>query len=165
MKHLLKSKGWWGIVEGTERLAADANEQTTSDYQRRCERALACIVLHMERCQLYLITDCEEPKEAWDRLKAHFDRQTTANKIYLKKKFYHLQMKEGSKLDDHFKIMKELVDQLAAIEMNIDEEDQVMTLLGSLPKKYEGIVTALETQDELNLIMVQQALVNAEQKN
>ncbi len=26
--------------------------------------------------QLYLITSCEEPKEAWDALKKHFERNT-----------------------------------------------------------------------------------------
>ena len=39
-----------------------------------------------------------------------------------------------------------------------------MTLLGSLPESFDTIVTALETQEELTLTVVQQALINAEQK-
>ena len=167
LKFLLKSKGLWSLVEGTEQLAPGASDQVRSEYTRRCERALACIVLHMDKSQLYLVTECETAKEAWEKLSAHFDRSTTANKLYLKKRFYRLQMKAGTKLTEHFKTMKELTDQLAAIGVNIGDDDQVMTLLGSLTKDYDTIVTALEThaEDELTLTYVQQALINAEQKN
>jgi len=36
--------------------------------------------------QLYLIT-CEEPKKAWDALKKYFERETLANKLFLKKQY------------------------------------------------------------------------------
>ena len=36
----------------------------------------------------------------------------------------------------HLREMKELTDKLAAVGAPITEEDQVVTLLGSLPKKY-----------------------------
>jgi hypothetical protein len=137
-----------------------ANEQQTTDFCRRSERALAYVVLHIERSQLYLVTDCEEPKDARDRSVAHFDRQTSANKLFLKKKFYRIQMKDGTKLNDHFKTIKELVDQLAAIGVTIDEENQVMALLGSLPESFDTIVTALETQEELTLTNCCTASVN-----
>ena len=61
--------------------------------------------------------------------------------------------------------MKELTDQLGAIGAVIEEEDQIVTLLGSLPSSYAAIVTALETKmDNLTLQFVQQALINEEQK-
>ncbi|ELU09815.1 hypothetical protein CAPTEDRAFT_211739, partial [Capitella teleta] len=115
MKHLLKAKGLWGIVNGTEELQVGANEEQTTDFCRRSERALAYVVLHIERSQLYLT-------------------------------------------------IKKIVDQLAAIGVTIDEEDQVMTLLGSLPESFDTIVTALETQEIMTPTVVQQALINAEQK-
>lgn len=42
--------------------------------------------------------------------------------------------------------MKELTDQLSAIGAVIEEEDQIVTLLGSLPPSYATIVLALETK-------------------
>lgn len=61
--------------------------------------------------------------------------------------------------------MKELTDQLGAIGAVIEEEDQIVTLLGSLPSSYATIVTALETKlDNFTLQFVQQALINEEQK-
>ncbi len=64
-------------------------------------------------------------------------------------------------MQDHLKYMKELTDQLAAIQAPISEEDQVVTLLGSLPPSYATLVTALEARvDAIQLDFVQQALIN-----
>lgn len=44
-------------------------------------------------------------------------------------------MKEGDRLTEHLKQMKEPTDQLSAIGAVIEEEDQIVTLLGSLHTK------------------------------
>lgn len=62
--------------------------------------------------------------------------------------------------------MKELTDRLASIGAPIAEEDQVVTLLGSLPPSYSTIVTALEARvDSISLDFVQQSLIHEEQKH
>ena len=43
-----------------------------------------------------------------------------------------MEMAEGTPMEAHIKTMKELTDRLAAINAPISEEDQVVTLLGSL---------------------------------
>ena len=74
-------------------------------------------------------------------------------------------MKEGMSTEAHLKHMNELTDKLAAIGALISEEDQVETLLGSLPKSYSILVMALEARgDGLSLSYVQQALAHEEQK-
>ena len=77
-----------------------------------------------------------------------------------------MEMKEGTSLEAHIKHMKEVADQVAAIDFSISEKDQVVTFLGSLPHSYSTIVSALEAQgaDNLSLSFVQQALVNEELK-
>ena len=89
-----------------------------------------------------------------------------ANELFVKKQFFRMEMKESTTIDTHLRQMKELSDQLAAIGAPVTEEDQVVTLLGSLPKSFSTLVTALEARvDEgLSLKYVQQALVNEEQK-
>ena len=74
-------------------------------------------------------------------------------------------MKEGTLMETHLKHMKEITDRLASIGAPISEEDQVVTLLGSLPPSYSTIVTALEARvDNVNLPFVQQALIHEEHK-
>ena len=69
-------------------------------------------------------------------------------------------MKDGENITEHLKRMKELTDKLGAIGTQIAEEDQIVTLLGSLPPSYATIVTELETKmDNLTLQFVQQALI------
>ena len=47
-----------------------------------------------------------------------------------------MEMAEDTSMEVHIKTMKELTDRLAAINAPIGEEDQVVTLLGSLPPSY-----------------------------
>ena len=69
-------------------------------------------------------------------------------------------------MQQHLKNMKELTDKLAAIGAPIGEEDQIVTLLGSLSKSYATLVTALEVRvDDISLDFVQQALIHEEQKH
>ncbi len=113
--------------------------------------------------QLYLVTSCESPKDVWDTLRSHFERDTLANKLFLKKKYFRKEMKASTSVEVHLKEMKELTDKLAAA---ICEEDQVVTLLGSLPSSYSVIVTALQARvDDISLNYVQQALIHEEQKH
>ena len=48
---------------------------------------------------------------------------------------------------NHLKEIKELSDQLSAIDAPITEEDQVVTLLGSLPKSFSTLVKLEWTKD------------------
>lgn len=165
MEHLMKAKGLWGMVMETDNVAEGANAQARAEFEKRKEKAFSVLVLNVSTSQLYLITSCKTPKEAWDTLKGHFERDTLANKLFLKKKYFRCEMKEGENITEHLKRMKELTDQLGAIGAVIEEEDQIVTLLGSLPASYATIVTALETKlDSLTLQFVQQALINEEQK-
>jgi len=58
-------------------------------------------------------------------------------------------------------------DKLASISPPVAEEDQVVTLLGSLSHSYSTLVTALEAcaDDGLKLSQVQQALIQEDIKN
>ncbi len=165
MRHLLLSKGLWGIIDGTDVLEEGANAQAQSDHTKRSQKAFSSIVMAVGTSQLYLITSTESPVEAWETLRNHFERDTLANKLFLKKKYFRTEMKESTTVEDHLKHMKEITDRLAAIGAPIVEEDQVVTLLGSLPRSYSTLVTALEARgDDLTFNFVKQALVQEEQK-
>ena len=162
MKHLLMAKGLWNLVDGSEVLASEA---TAALFQSRLHKVFSTIVLAMDSAQLYLVTLCEEPKQAWNALKNHFERETLANKLLLKKQYFRSEMKEGTSVDQHLKHMKDITDKLVAIGAPISEEDQVVTLLGSLPRSFATLVTAIEARmDGVSLDYVQQALIHEEMK-
>ena len=66
MKHLLLAKGFWCIVDGSETLDPVASAERRAEYGLKSQKAFSTIVLAMNTAQLYLVTSCEEPKEAWD---------------------------------------------------------------------------------------------------
>ena len=166
MKHLLRAKELYDIVEGIETPpAADADARVKSLYQSRVNIAFSTIALSISTDLIYLISDTEDPVDAWNKLRNHFERDTLANKLFLKKQYFRSTMQEGTSVSDHLKYMKGLTDKLAAIKAPITEEDQVVALLGSLPESFSTLVTALEARvDDLSLEFVQQSLRNEEQK-
>ena len=164
IKHLLLARGLWGLVEGTEVLQGEANAQQRADFNKRIQKAFSTVVMAISSTQLYLVTSCEGPAAAWRALQNHFERETLVNKLMLKKRYFRMEMKEGTSVEEHIKTMKELTDRLAAINAPIAEEDQIVTLLGSLPPTYFTLVTALEARDNITLSYAQQALIQEEQE-
>ena len=53
-----------GHVDGTTELAENANTQAQTEFQRKSQRAFSTIVLAISTPQLYLVTSCEQPKDA-----------------------------------------------------------------------------------------------------
>lgn len=164
MRHLLLAKGLWGHVDGAEVLSPDASDAAQSEFRQKSQRTFSTIVMAVGTSQLYLVTSCTKPKEAWDILCGHYEGKTLANKLYLKKRYFRTEMKEGTSMELHLKQMKEITDQLAAIGATISDEDQVVTLLGSLPPSYSALVTTLECNEGVKLSYVQQAVLHEERK-
>lgn len=162
---MLLAKGLWGHVDGSKSLATDADAPAKVAFKEELQKTFALIVMAISTSQLYLITSYDTPKDAWTALCQHFERGTLANKLFLKKQYFRTQMVEGTSISEHLKRMKEMADKLAAIGSPIAEEDQVVTLLGSLPDSFSTLVTALEAQvDDVGMGFVQQALLNEELK-
>ena len=164
IKHLLLAKELWGFIDGTEVLQENASAQQRADYNKRSQKAFSTIVMSISLSQLYLITSCEDAARVWTALRNHFEWDTLVNKLMLKKQYFRMGMKDGTSMEAHIKNMKELTDRLAAINAPIAEEDQVVTLLGSLPPSYSILVTALEARDVISLSCVQQSLIWEEQR-
>ena len=58
--------------------------------------------------------------------------------------------------------MKKLTDKLSSIGAPISEEDQVVTLLGSLPPSFSTVVTVLEARvDDLTMDFVPATAANS----
>ena len=86
MRHLLTVKGLWKYVDGSETLGEDATEAVRTKFREESQKTISTIVMAISTPQLYLVTSCsEEPKDIWDTLRKHFEHETLANKLFLKK--------------------------------------------------------------------------------
>ena len=74
MKHLLLVKDLLGFVDGTETITTkDAAAEAKVDYQKRSQKAFLVILLATTPSQLYLVTLCAQPREAWEALRNQFE--------------------------------------------------------------------------------------------
>ena len=119
MRHMVLVKGLWGFVDGTEDLYEETNPQAQADFQWRSQKPFSTIVMTISTPQLYLVTSYEHPREAWEALRNHFERDTLANKLFLKKLYFCTEMKEGTSIETHFKHIKGITNMLAAIRTPI----------------------------------------------
>ena len=165
---MLKAKKVFGHVDGTALLGDRPSAGDTAAHETGAQLAMSTMVQHIHDDLIYLVTSCKTPKDLWDTLKGHFERQHLSNKMLLKKMFYTAKMTDDMAIKDHIKYMKELGDKLTAVGAPIPEEDQIILLLNSLTSAYSTLVTALEARvdvdDKLTLNFVHTALLNEELK-
>ena len=138
MRVILEARELWGHVDGTETSPALSESSSSSSsaqpaFEKAPRKTKAVLVTSINSDLVHLITGCQTPKEIWDKLKERFERNTVANKLFLKQKFFSLKMKDHHSLDEHLRRMKEITDQLAAIKAPIPEDEHIVALLLSLP--------------------------------
>ena len=87
--------GWYRDTRGRRKCSS------VHRVSKKSQRAFSTIALAISTPQLYLVTSCEQLKEAWDALRTHFERETLANKLFLKKQYFRTEMKEGTLIEAH----------------------------------------------------------------
>ncbi|XP_046856238.1 uncharacterized protein LOC124449354 [Xenia sp. Carnegie-2017] len=167
MQAILESRELWRHVDGsvTNPDASDSSSGARIAFLKAQKKTKALLVTSINSDLVYLITECQTPKEIWDKLKERFERNTVANKLLLKQKFFSMKMEDSDSLVEHLRHMKEITDQLAAIKASIPEDEHIVALLLSLPRSYNTLIAALTAKgDELSLDQVHQALLSEEEK-
>ena len=81
MKMLLVGKDLWEIVEGSETLPEDANEEKRQKFRKRSNQALSVICLAIHPSLQIYVRSAKNGKEAWDNLENHFEEKTLSKKI------------------------------------------------------------------------------------
>ncbi|KAK3735648.1 hypothetical protein QZH41_001075 [Actinostola sp. cb2023] len=155
----------WSIVSGTEVAPAETEVEKFTKFVVRRNRALATIVLSVNTSLLYLLGDPEDPVVVWKKLSEQFQKKTWANKLSLRRRLNKLRLQEGDSVKGHIKSITEIFNELAVIGAPMEEEDKVVTLLASLPDKFDMLVTALEANSEVpNMEVVTERLFHEENK-
>ena len=87
------------------------------------------------------------------------------NKLTPRRKLYNLKLKDGQSMQKHVKILTEIFDEMSIIGDPVDEENQGVHILASLPGSYHMLVKALEASPEVpKLEIVTEGLMHEETK-
>ena len=89
--------------------------------------------------------------------------KSLVNRLYLKQALYSFKMQEDKSIDEQLDLFNKLILDLKNIDVSIDDEDQALLLLSSLPKSYATFKdTLLYGRESLALDEVQIALNSKE---
>ncbi|KAL8099872.1 hypothetical protein AgCh_032213 [Apium graveolens] len=91
----------------------------------------------------YDVLEEDNPKNFWEKLTKTYHSKSLANKQFLKKYLFGLKMEDDGDLRDHLNHFNGLINQLNNFDEILMDEDKVVLLLVSLPKKYNIVMTSL----------------------
>jgi hypothetical protein len=90
-------------------------------------------------------------KELWDKFGNLYQSKSLVNKLFLRKKLYHLRMEDGDSVTEHLNAFNTLVSQLGFVNITIAEEDKCITLLCSLLDSWDNLVVAIGSTTQSTL--------------
>ena len=187
MEDLLVDKEQWIVVDpGTQPTSTPSTStqatgtqttstQTTStpvtgmskeDWDKLDRRERSTIRLCLADSVLLNVSGESTAKELWDKLGNLYQSKSLVNKLFLRKKLYHLRMEDGDSVTEHLNAFNTLVSQLGSVNITIAEEDKCITLLCSLPDSWDNLVVAIgsTTQSTLKYEDVVASLLSEEMR-
>jgi hypothetical protein len=136
------------------------------DWEKLDRRARSTIRLCLEDSVLLNVSGESTAKELWDKLGNLYQSKSLVNKLFLRKKLYHLRMEDGDSVTEHLNAFNTLVSQLVSVNITIAEEDKCITLLCSFPDSWDNLVVAIgsTTQSTLKYEDVVSSLLSEEMR-
>ena len=163
MKHLLLDKTLWEYITGDVVVPPAGERDKLEKYRRASQKVNTTLYLHVEQSQIYIIGDEDDPAVKWKKLSEHFERGTLMTKLQLRKQYVKCEMQEGASVQEHIKKMRKMTKRLVVMQSATNEDDQVMTLLCSLPSSYDPLVATLGTQvASMSLSTVERSILDEE---
>jgi hypothetical protein len=107
------------------------------------QRAISTIEMYITDDVLNHVISAISAKDMWEKLEAIYLGKSLSNKLFLKKKLFKLEMKEGEDVMKHINTFNALINDLSRIDVQFSEEDRALLLLASFPDSYEHFVTTL----------------------
>ncbi|GJR39598.1 retrovirus-related pol polyprotein from transposon TNT 1-94 [Tanacetum coccineum] len=141
MRCLLIQHGWEAALDPFPGTMTDTDKTAalkTSVYKKAHSALLFCL----DNKVLRKVNKEDSVVGVWLMLETLYMTKSLANKLYLKKLFTFY-MHSGKKLSEHIDEFNKLIGDLANIDIDINDEDQALMLLTSLPSSYDNFVETL----------------------
>ena len=68
----------------------------------------------------------DSTKKLWEKLGNPYQSKSLINKLFLRKKQYHLRMEDGDSMIDHLNVSNTLVSQLIFVDIKMEEDISVL---------------------------------------
>ncbi|KAJ8626068.1 hypothetical protein MRB53_019375 [Persea americana] len=102
-------------------------------------------------------------KELWQKLEEKYMTKSLENRIYLKKKLFRFEYRQGIFMSEHLDDFNKIIADLMNIDVKIDDKDKALLLLNSLPNNYDHFThTLINGKTEVQYDVVSATLMNNE---
>ena len=129
------------------------------------EKAHSVIILSLGDKVLRKVSKEKTAAGVWTKLEGLYITKSLVKRLYLKQAIYSFKMQEDKSIDEQLDAFNKLILDLENIDVSIDDEDQTLLLLSSLPKSYSNFKdTLLYGRESLTLDEVQ-ATLNSNELN
>lgn len=142
----IKSKGLYGILDGTTTEPAEtASEKDKKEWMKSEATVLKCITQTSDKKVILHIMGCKSAKEAYEKLKTLFERDTDQQKCSLMEKLYNFQFSASESVSDNIAEIDNIAFRLRALGEEISESMIMARVLSVLPEEYKHFRTAWES--------------------
>ena len=97
-------------------------------------------------------------KEIWETLQKEYERKSTYRKLSLSRKLHRIRLEDYRTMSEYINEILSIVQQLADIDKEMDDEDVATCLLNGLPDDYEPMIMGLEATHDQNKKITSEAV-------
>jgi hypothetical protein len=103
----------------TQNTSTPPTGMAKEDWEKLDKRARSTIRLSLEDSVLLNVSREYTTKELWDKLGNLYQSKSLVNKLFLRKKLYHIRMEDGYSVTDYLNVFNTLVSQLVYVNITI----------------------------------------------
>ncbi|TXG67707.1 hypothetical protein EZV62_008982 [Acer yangbiense] len=129
------------LIYGADKLPTTL---TAEEKKQLLEKAYSSLILGLGDKVLREVKKETTASGNWGKLETLYMSKAVPNRIHLKQKFFGFKMDERKSLVDNMDGFKKLIQDLESMSIEMNDEDQAVILLNSLPKPYENFVDTLK---------------------
>ncbi|KAL7678766.1 hypothetical protein Plhal304r1_c092g0172081 [Plasmopara halstedii] len=144
------------LLEHVEIKSEQAVQRDDPRWKAEDMKALAVLVKMLSPTYQSMVRECKTANEAWETLKNFFSKKNLHNRVQLRKELHEFSMESGANLMEHLLRFDELCLKLSAAGDNVNEDEKMAILLGSLPSEYD----AMRSRQQHNEEVVKEAVVD-----
>ncbi|KAA8529158.1 hypothetical protein F0562_034043 [Nyssa sinensis] len=118
----------------------DIEEKDWAKINRQtCDTIRFCLT----KDQKYFVMRKTSVKQLWEKLKNKFITMSVENRLYLKKRLFYFQYKQGISMSEYLNSLNRILIDLQNLDIEILNEDKALLLLNYLPDSYDHLTTTL----------------------
>lgn len=150
---------------GVEKAVEDNTFAAKTENKILEAKAQALIIAAVADSHLEYLRDKVSAYSMFENLEKNFKKKGVRSKLFLRRQLNEIKFNDNNdSLMEHFVVLEKIFSQLKDADGELTEEEKVNYILLSMPPSYEGIITALETMENLKLDFVKNRLLGEEEK-